>query len=137
MRTGIKLSAEGEARMRELWPQVVTNNYIAGEIGVSLVTLIKYGKILGLESRQKLKTKISRMRWAEIHGRRLAEAQREPVLPRVRKTVTLVLGVDDMMLLCLAAEKRHTTPEDFCHRIMHTIVKDNLVDAVLDDAAAA
>lgn len=136
MRTGIRLSVEAEARMRELWPQVVTNNYIAGEIGVSIVTLIKYGKALGLESRQKLKTKISRMRWVELHNKRLSEKYQEPVPLKARKSVTLILGADDMMLLCLAAEKRHTTPEDFCHRIMHTIVKDNLADAVLDDAAA-
>lgn len=128
MNTNSKLTPELELKLREVWNTPVTNDYIAESLGITCVTLIKYGKILGLEPRHNIRSRSLRVGWSveKVHYHR-----------KLKRAITVAFAPDEMMLICLEAERRRTTPEYLCQKVLQIVMKDHITDAVLDDALPA
>jgi hypothetical protein len=54
-------------------------------------------------------------------------------MSRRGSTIRVVLSPNDFRELCLCADRRSMTPDLFLREIVHLMLRDRLVDAVIDD----
>ena len=122
-----KFTEEKGELMRSMWAKPVSNTILAQNLGVSIPTMIKWRRLMGLPNRVGIRGELIKQGWRD----RAYAVQQDP---RAGSTFPVFLTFNETAAVKIAAELRDIDPEILISRIVRTVLNDKMIDAVLDDA---